>query len=171
MPSHTVHDVKAVLVPAADRSVLDHLLQLYLHDFSALAPLGSRFGEVNEDGLFTYEPGLDGYWQHSAHVPLLIRADDRIAGFALLNQWSALNQPLDRAVAEFFVLRKYRLASIGTRAARQLFRRYPGRWEVPVADYNPGALKFWRSVVRSLGWQRLPNTPVMVSGGPGRCCR
>jgi predicted acetyltransferase len=151
MVSHMVHDVTAIEAPVAARPILDHLLQLYLHDFSELAPLGSPFGEVNHNGLFDYKAGLDSYWREPSRVPLLIRADGRIAGFVLLSQWSALDHPLDRAVAEFFVLRKYRLASIGTRTAHQLFRRYPGCWEVPVADYNPGALRFWRSVVHSLG--------------------
>jgi hypothetical protein len=67
---------------------------------------------------------------------MLIRADGHIAGFALLNQWSALDRPLDRAVAEFFVVRKYRLACVGTRAAHRVFRRYPGRWEIPVGAYR-----------------------------------
>ena len=63
-----------------------------------------------------------------------------------MHQWSALEQPLDHAVAEFFVLRKYRRARVGTRAALSIFRRYPGRWEVGVAWYNPPALAFWRKV-------------------------
>lgn len=83
-------------------------------------------------------------------MPLLLRADGRIAGFVLLNQWSALDRPLDRAVAEFFVVRKYRLAGVSARAARQMLCRYLGRREVAVAGYNQPALLFWRSVVRSL---------------------
>jgi predicted acetyltransferase len=58
-------------------------------------------------------------------MPLLIRADDHLAVSLLLNQWSALDLPLDHAVAEFFVLRKYRRAHVGTRAALLLFGRYP----------------------------------------------
>jgi predicted acetyltransferase len=46
------------------------------------------------------------------------------------------------------VLRKYRRARVGTRAALSIFRRYPGRWEVPVAWYNPPALAFWRRVTQ-----------------------
>lgn len=66
----------------------------------------------------------------------------------MLNQWSALDLPLDRAMAEFFVLRKYRRARVGTRGALLLFHRYPGRWEVPVAGYNRPALLFWRRTTR-----------------------
>jgi predicted acetyltransferase len=127
--------------------VLDRLLQLYKYDFSEFAPIGSPHGELDAEGRFAY-PGLESYWQDSGGIPLLIRADDRLAGFALVNQRSALGLPLDHVVAEFFVMRKYRRARVGTRAALSIFRRYPGRWEVPVAWYNPPALAFWRRVTQ-----------------------
>lgn len=82
-------------------------------------------------------------------MPFLVRADDRVAGFVLINRWSALDRPLDSAVAEFFVLRKYKLARVGMCAAHLVFGRLRGRWEVPVAAYNQEALLFGRSVVRS----------------------
>ena len=177
MAPHTVHEVTATEAPAAERPVLDHLLQLYLHDFSEHAALGSPHGEVDEDGLFAYPSGLDSYWQEPGRVPLLIRADGCIAEFVLLNQWSALDGPLDRAVAEFFVVRKYRLARVGTRAAHHVFRRYPGRWEVPVAGYNQNALLFWRAVVRTMNvaqitkhagdGRRWSGTVLCFDAGPG----
>jgi predicted acetyltransferase len=136
-------------LPLARRHVLDSLMQLYLHDFSEHAPLGTKYGEVDEEGRFNY-PWLDTYWQEAGRVPLLIRADGRLAGFMLVNQWSALDRPLDHAMAEFFVLRKYRRARVGTRAAQQVFRRMRGHWEVPIAIDNQAALAFWRTVVSSL---------------------
>jgi predicted acetyltransferase len=135
---------------AAQRLVLDRLLQLYKYDFSEFAPIGSPYGEVDEEGRFAPYPGLESYWQDSGHIPLLIRADDHLAGFVLVHQWSALGLPLDHGVAEFFVLRKYRRTRVGARAALLVFRRYTGRWEVPVAWYNPPALAFWRSVAETL---------------------
>jgi len=143
-----VASVTVLEAPAAQRPVFDNLLQLYLYDFSEFAPIGSPHGEVDEEGRFTY-PGLESYWQDGGRIPLLIRAGDGIAGFALVNQWSALGLPLDHVVAEFFVLRKYRRARVGARAALSIFRRYPGRWEVPVAWYNPPALAFWRKVTEA----------------------
>jgi predicted acetyltransferase len=149
-PEHgLVASVTATEVPAAQRPVLDHLMQLYLHDFSEFAPIGSPHGEVDAEGRFAY-PRLESYWQGDGLIPLLIRADDRLAGFVLVNKWSALGLPLDHVVAEFFVMRKYRRARVGRRAALLVFRRYPGRWEVPVAWYNPPAQVFWRSVAEQL---------------------
>jgi predicted acetyltransferase len=149
-----VASVTVVEAPAAQRPVLDHLLQLYMHDFSEFAPIGGPHGDVNEEGRFIY-PGIESYWRESGRIPLLMRADDHLAGFALVNQWPALGLPLDHSVAEFFVMRKYRRARVGTRAALLIFRRFPGRWEVPVAWYNPPAQAFWRNVAEEL-------TPVEV---------
>lgn len=145
--SSEAFDVTVVPMPAAQRPLLERLLQLYLHDFSEYSGIGSRYGGVDEAGQLAYPPGLDAYWQDPSHTPMLIRADGLIAGFVLLHRWSALDQPVDHAVAEFFVLRKYRRAHVGTRAARSVFGRCPGRWEVAVAGYNHAALLFWRRVV------------------------
>jgi predicted acetyltransferase len=62
-------------------------------------------------------------------------------------------------MAEFFVLRKYRRARIGTRAALLLFGRYPRRWEVPVAGYNQPALLFWRRVTQLAAPGRVEQHP------------
>jgi predicted acetyltransferase len=66
-----------------------------------------------------------------------------------VNRWSALNRELDHSVAEFFVLRKYRRIGVGSRAAKILFERWPGSWEVAVARYNKPALSFWRKAIRA----------------------
>ena len=142
---------------------MERLLQLYLHDFSEYAQPGTPWGEVDADGHFAYSPLLDAYWAGRDHLPLVIRADGNTAGFVLLNRWSALDMPLDRAVAEFFVLRKYRRIGVGTRAAHGMFQRFPGRWEVAVAGYNTVALRFWRDVVRT-----LPTMALQEKAGDGQ---
>lgn len=133
-------------VPANHRNVITNLIQLYKHDFSEFAEIGSPYGEVGADGRYTYD-GLDSYWQEEGRFALTTHADGRLAGFILVNQWSALNRPLDHAVGEFFVLRKYRRRGVGSRAAKILFKRWPGRWEVGVAGYNKPAQSFWRKAI------------------------
>ena len=87
-------------VPESQRQIITNLMQLYKYDFSEFAEVGSRYGEVGPDGRFTYE-GLDSYWREDGRVPLTVEADGRLAGFVLVNRWSALNRLLDHAVAEF----------------------------------------------------------------------
>ena len=111
-------------VPESQRQIITNLIQLYKYDFSEFAEVGSPYGEVGPDGRFTYE-GLDSYWREDGWVPLTVKVDSRLAGFVLVNRWSALNRLLDHSVAEFFVLRKYRRIGVGSRAARVLFESWP----------------------------------------------
>jgi len=135
-------------VQESQKQIITNLIQLYKYDFSEFAEIGSRYGEVGPDGRFTYE-GLDSYWREDGWVPLTVEADGRLAGLVLVNRWSALSRLVDHSVAEFFVLRKYRRIGVGSRAARILFGRWPGRWEVAVARYNKPALSFWRKAIRA----------------------
>ena len=140
--------VSLIPVPESKSQIVTNLIQLYKYDFSEFAEIGSRYGEVGPDGRFTYE-GLESYWREKARFALTVEADGRLAGFVLVNRWSALSRSLDHAVAEFFVLRKYRRIGVGSRAARVLFECWPGRWEVAVARYNKPALSFWRKAIRA----------------------
>ena len=70
------------------------MLQLYLHDFSEHAAIGSPYGDVDEAGCFAY-PYLDLYWSEPGRLPFLIRTGGHIAGFVLVNQWFVSGQPGD----------------------------------------------------------------------------
>ena len=155
-----VGEVTVAVLPARDRLLLDRLLQLYLYDFSEFAGVGTCYGEVDEAGHFEYQPGLDDYWRDPGRIPLIIRADGRVAGFALVNEGSPRNEPLDHALAEFFILRKFRRTGIGGRAAHAIFRMHPGRWELAIAGYNAPALAFWRALAKTLpGSEECPGDP------------
>jgi hypothetical protein len=52
MKSDAVRSVSLEAVPAARKSVIANLIQLYKYDFSEFAKVGSRYGEVSADGLF-----------------------------------------------------------------------------------------------------------------------
>ena len=82
------------------------------------------------------------------HVPLLLRLGGNLIGFALLNASSHSGLPIDRNMAEFFIVREYRRDGVGTVAATAIFSGYPGQWEAAVARKYVGALAFWRNVVR-----------------------
>jgi predicted acetyltransferase len=90
-------------VPESQSEIIANLMQLYKYDFSEFAAVGSRYGEVGPDGRYTYE-GLDSYWREDGRVPLTVQADRWLAGFILVNRWSALNRQLDHSVAECLVM-------------------------------------------------------------------
>ena len=143
-------ELEVDIASAQERPILERMLQLYKHDFSEFAAIDSPYGELEPDGRFAY-PNLASYWEEEKdQVPLLTRVNGRLAGFALLNRWSPLDLPTDHAMAEFFILRKYRRAGIGTTAAREIITLFPGAWVIAVADYNRPALAFWRSALSRL---------------------
>jgi predicted acetyltransferase len=141
-----------------DTALLSNLLELYIHDLSAVFGL-----DVGADGRFGYAK-LPLYWSEPGRFPFLIRAGDRIAGFALVTRGSpATSDPDDFDVAEFFVLRRYRRSGVGRQAAMLLWGRMPGRWVVRVSEGNQPALPFWEGVIRAYSGDRFSS-----STRPGR---
>lgn len=128
-------DVRVDPVDASERDALSRLLELYAHDFS------ERTGaDVRDDGTFGWND-LDRWWRESDRHPFFLRVDGRLAGFALVRS----GDPHD--MAEFFVLRKYRRGGVGIAAARAVFARFPGAWQVRQQWANTAATAFWRRAV------------------------
>jgi predicted acetyltransferase len=125
-----------------DRERLGALFELYVYDFSETLPL-----DVEEDGRFRL-PQLDAYWTDPRCHPFLIRADEKLAGFALVQERSRLTgDEAVRDVAELFVMRRYRRRGIGEQAARWIFDRFRGPWEVRQRPENVAATAFWRRTI------------------------
>ena len=119
------------LVPAApdQESVLANLLELYAHDFSEF-----RYLELGADGKFGYS-GLPLYWAENGRHPFLVRVDGKLAGLVLVKRGSEVSgAETVWDMAEFFVLRGYRRRGIGTQIAHEVWRRFPGAWEVRVME-------------------------------------
>lgn len=135
-------DIELKVAEPHERSILENMMQLYIHDFSEFWA-GREEGELGPDGRFFDYP-LDAYWRDPDHTPLLLSSGGRLAGFALLNAASHSGRPLNRNMAEFFIVRKHRRGGVGTAAAQAIFSRYPGVWETAVARANLPALAFWR---------------------------
>jgi len=136
--------VKVELVRASERDqpTLANLLHLYVHDFSEFLD-----ASPSEQGWFSY-PKLPLYWQDVGRAAFLIRASDKLAGFALTSRGSLISgDPHVSDLTEFFVLRGLRRHGVGRAAARELFRTAGGVWEVRVVDSNRPAQRFWRRVI------------------------
>lgn len=132
-----------------EKPIVARLLQLYLHDFSEFSEPDDQYGLTDGSGVFPYDH-LDSYWHDAHREAVLFRTGANLAGFALINDWSPSGRRMDKAIAEFFILRKFRRTSLGTQAATQIFQRNPITWEVAIADYNLPALTFWQSVAATL---------------------
>lgn len=140
-------DLEVIEALPSQAHIIQNLMQLYVHDFSEQWSDMER-GELGADGLFPEYPYLETYWHKNGHIPLLIKRGGHLAGFALINDHSHSGLPVDRNMAEFFVVRKHRRGGVGTAVAHTIFSRYPGQWEAAVARRNVGALGFWRNAIR-----------------------
>jgi predicted acetyltransferase len=132
------------ILPAADAFVVvQNLFASYAHDMSAFVGL-----DVDDDGRFAIPASLASYWHGpdaSKRFPFLLRADGKLAGFALVHRIAA--DPVTHDMGEFFVLRKYRRAGLGRHVACALFDRFAGLWEVRQLPSNSAAQAFWRRTI------------------------
>lgn len=132
---------------AVDREWIESVYRDYLDD---LAPLNTGiFPVLGEIG--HREPDLLARWfaDPSAH-PLVILKEAAPVGFALITRASpGRAQPsIDYRMAEFFVVRTERRRGVGEGAVELILDRFAGRWEITEYLRNPGAVSFWRRVVR-----------------------
>lgn len=137
----------------SQRRALENLAQLYIHDFTDF--LGPQNLDVGEDGLFADEMHLDDFWKRPGHSVWFTRADDKLAGFALLNTSTHSGEPADFNMAQFFVIRSYRGKNVAARAVEQILNAHPGQWEVAIMERNTPALRFWPRAVATANISRL----------------
>jgi predicted acetyltransferase len=127
--------VEVLEATPGDKSVVRQLLELYQYDFSDFVD-----ADLDAHGYFDYGY-LDNYWTEEHRRPFLFRVEGKWAGLALVRS----GVPHD--MTEFFVMRKYRRHGVGIVAARELFARFPGDWQVRQMATNPAATTFWRRAI------------------------
>lgn len=148
------------VIPAAQdqEPILANLLELYTHDFSEFHDV-----ELGVDGRFGYRY-LSLYWIESDRYPFLVKMNGKLAGFVLIKRGSEVSD--DATIwdmTEFFIIRKYRRYGIGTHAAHEVWRRFPGRWEIRVLEQNHSGHKFWeRAIATFLG--RTSHSALIAKG-------
>jgi predicted acetyltransferase len=139
--------VKIEVVPARTEQapILANLLQLYAHDFSEFHDVA-----IGADGRFVYKH-LPLYWSEPGRHPFLVWVDGKLAGFVFVKKGSEISANGNVwDMAEFFVLRAYRRGGIGTRIAHEVWRQFPGVWEIRVMRANVAALNFWTRAISGL---------------------
>jgi len=123
---------------------LADLLELYTQE------LGPLFGlERPKNGRYGYA-NLPLYWSDPLRHPFLIRIRGEFAGFCLVCRTSGLKGGAEVwDMAEFFVKREFRKQSVGTRIARQVWRCFPGPWQIRILCSNVAASEFWHQAARA----------------------
>jgi predicted acetyltransferase len=158
---HTAMEVEVRPALPEQGPILANLLELYAHDFSEFVDI-----KLGPDGRFGYER-LQLYWEEPGRHPFIITADGHLAGFAFVRKGSEISGDAEVwDMAEFFVARGFRRRGVGMWAAREIWRKFPGRWEVRVIDRNRKAKEFWRRAIDEFLGGTVEPTP-FVKGGKG----
>lgn len=128
------------------KGILRNLLNLYAYDRSEFTG-----NDSNSFGVFEYVY-LDHYWtpqgKDEGRIPYLLKVNNKLAGFVLVNSVSCLNRKdITHSIAEFFIMRKWRRKGIGKATAFELFNKLSGKWEVSQERKNKNAQIFWRSII------------------------
>jgi predicted acetyltransferase len=149
------------LIPATPQHepVLANLLELYAHDFSEFHHL-----ELGADGRFGYRH-LRLYWSEPGRHPFLVRVDGKLAGLVLVKRGSEISGTKSVwDMAEFFVVRLYRRRGIGTEIAHEVWRRFPGLWEVRAMRSNRPACHFWEGAISAFTGKAIQSVRVEKGG-------
>ncbi len=138
-------DIKIEKIENKDKSVLNNLFQLYLHDITASLSM-----DVNEHGLFEYNE-IDYYFNNdSKHFAYFIKVSGNIAGFVLIDDNFMVltkdNNNFD--LSEMFVLNAYKGKGIGNIVANKVFDMHKGTWEVKPVPRSEGAKRFWERTIK-----------------------
>jgi predicted acetyltransferase len=67
-------------------------------------------------------------------------------------------------MAEFFVLRGYRRRGIGTAVAHEVWRRFPGFWEVRAMPSNRAGHDFWKRAISVFTGETIDSVRVEKGG-------
>jgi predicted acetyltransferase len=134
-------ELEVIPATAEQQPTLANLLELYADDFSEFHPL-----EIGASGRFGY-PSLPLYWSEPGRYPLLIRMGGNLAGFVLVKRGSEVSGNL--TVWDM---------------ADEVWRRFPGPWEVRVMQSNLSAHHFWECAISAFAGE-APHPVFAEKGG------
>ena len=134
--------LELIRASAEHRLLFINLMQLYMHDFSEFVDI-----DVQDNGLYKAYAYLEDYWKdNTTRFAYIIKHDAHYAGFVLV-RYLETEERSYYSIAEFFIIRKYRRAGIGSKVAMQIFDLYKGNWEVFQKEANKPAQGFWTDVI------------------------
>lgn len=123
----------------ADRAALGRMLELYQHDLSDIWDQ-----DLDAEGCYGY--GLARFFAGDEAAAYIATANGHLAGFALVDRATKVAAG-GHWMDQFFVLKKYRRAGVGSALAVAVFDARPGAWEVGQMPANAPARAFWHRLI------------------------
>ena len=127
----------------ADYPAIQNMARFYVYDRTRYMGW-----ECPETGLYECID-FKHYFEDSDQHAFLVRVENELAGFVLLDKMTLL-EPVDWNMGEFFILAKFQSSGVGSAVAREIFTRFPGKWSVAAMPENVGAVNFWRRVINEV---------------------
>ena len=128
-----------------EKEIILNLMQLYTYELSFFEDETTNF-KLLDNGLFKLSQYIELYWKEEKRHPYILKCNGELAGFVL----ERFNEDDTNEIAEFFVLNKFRKLGAGTFMAKEMFKRYKGKWEIRTLLKNKRAQEFWRKVVKEV---------------------
>ena len=128
----------------SETEALHRLLQLYYFGSSAWSN-----EDIGPDGLYDGPASVDlqHYIESAEGKAQLIRIDDKLAGFVMLDKID-IDDRLIWELADFFILPKYRGGWNALEALRQVFVSFEQPMAVSTFKENKRALRFFKAVAK-----------------------
>ena len=123
-----------------DKNTIQNLGRFYVYEMSKYCGW-----EIPSNGLYECRD-LSSYFEKPDRQAFLVKVDDELAGFVLINQVGS-TPDVNWNIGEFFIVSKFQGKGVGCQAAVQIFNQFPGIWETSQIPENTAAIKFWNKVV------------------------
>lgn len=136
--------VEVIPVGIDQRPLVRNLYQFYAYDSSDW-----EAGDIGMDGLFyMHDPYFNKYWETEGWSASLVKVNDTIAGFLLIERSDIPNIEAPE-FADFFVFKKFRRLGVGRKVVENVIASSPSAWVVNVFEEDKNATDFWQSLFRS----------------------
>jgi len=127
-----------------DKNTIQNLGRFYVYEMSRYCGFLPTW-ETPPNGLFECID-LSSYCEKPDRHAFLIKVDEELAGFVLINKVGS-TPDVDWNIGEFFVVSKFQGKGVGRHVAEQVFNQFPGVWETSQIPENKAAIEFWDRVV------------------------
>ena len=129
----------------ADYPAIQNMARFYAYDMSRYCGFISNEWAFPKDGLYESHD-FKKYFEEPDRKACLVKIDDELAGFVLLNKIGTL-QDTEWNMGEFFVLAKFQGKGIAKQVAYLIWQEFNGKWEISVIPENLKGLAFWRKTI------------------------
>jgi predicted acetyltransferase len=135
------------IIPATirDYPTIQNMARFYLYDISRSCGSISKEWAMPADGLYECDD-FKSYFEDISRKAYLIKVDNELAGFVLLNKVGT-NNITQWNMGEFFIIAKFQGKDFGQQVANQIWDIHTGTWEVAVIPENQPAHKFWLKTI------------------------